>query len=621
LNTSWASISISTYNGNIINKDTGGKTLTLPFVDAQFSPTEIIRRPLPAEAPDGILGASRLYTQASLRITVSDIAANLPGGVGYPLNAVLYGAPYNTTTYPYVAAANTPPFAESNPADADFLLADNTDQTGAASLIDGFIYIEMVLSDGTTQDVTMEILRTGISTNNANAILRFQRPASGTALGSTVATDYEPLKLFDPREGNIRDNALGGGNPRPLPKIGLMGLVELDVNNLRLWLSDLHPSFAPTTSASGNSALNNNGYIVYFSDRRGNRDAAGAETAEFGFEDIVNTGAAGTVNNQLDAGEDMNSDTALQTYGANLAGAASTYPTNTDLLANYADASTTLSAAITAANPANGGSITVASTASFPNFGYIVIGSEFITYTGKTATTFTGVTRAAIASTAAGAGVNSTVYAHNVARKNKPYYFRRALRLVNGGLGNLPMPGFTVASENPVYIQGHYNANAAGFGGGQSAAAVIADAVTLLSGNWRDERSFEFPYAPASRPATTTWYRLAIAAGKGRNFPNPAYGSAGVPNDFGTDGGTHNFLRYIENWSGQTLNYSGSIVSLYFSRQATGTYKCCATVYGAPTRSYVFDTTFLVPSQLPPGTPRFRDINNLSFRQTIRAAP
>jgi len=49
--------------------------------------------------------------------------------------------------------------------------------------------------------------------------------------------------------------------------------------------------------------------------------------------------------------------------------------------------------------------------------------------------------------------------------------------------------------------------------------------------------------------------------------------------------------------------------------------KCCNTIYGPPTRAYAFDVTFLIPASLPPGTPRFRDINNLSFRQTIRAGP
>ena len=96
------------------------------------------------------------------------------------------------------------------------------------------------------------------------------------------------------------------------------------------------------------------------------------------------------------------------------------------------------------------------------------------------------------------------------------------------------------------------------------------------------------------------------------NGANPSYA------DFGTDGGTHNFLRYLES-GGSNIWYRGSLVSLYYYRQATGTYKCCSAVYSPPTRQYAFDTDFLVPSQLPPGTPRFRDINNLSFRQTIRA--
>ena len=34
-----------------------------------------------------------------------------------------------------------------------------------------------------------------------------------------------------------------------------------------------------------------------------------------------------------------------------------------------------------------------------------------------------------------------------------------------------------------------------------------------------------------------------------------------------------------------------------------------------PTRNYSFDVDFLDPSRLPPGTPRFRDIVNLGYRQ------
>jgi hypothetical protein len=37
------------------------------------------------------------------------------------------------------------------------------------------------------------------------------------------------------------------------------------------------------------------------------------------------------------------------------------------------------------------------------------------------------------------------------------------------------------------------------------------------------------------------------------NFPQPP----GTGADFGTDGGVHNFLRYIEDWGGSTLAIEG----------------------------------------------------------------
>ena len=41
-------------------------------------------------------------------------------------------------------------------------------------------------------------------------------------------------------------------------------------------------------------------------------------------------------------------------------------------------------------------------------------------------------------------------------------------------------------------------------------------------------------------------------------------------------------------------------------------------IYQAPTRAYNFDTDFLLPAPLPPGTPMFRDVNTLTFRQLLR---
>ncbi|MEJ2082584.1 MAG: hypothetical protein P8Y94_10540, partial [Acidobacteriota bacterium] len=178
--------------------------------------------------------------------------------------------------------------------------------------------------------------------------------------------------------------------------------------------------------------------------------------------------------------------------------------------------------------------------------------------------------------------------------------------------------GFTVASENPVYVQGNYNADSSGFSSGNASAAIIADSVTLLSNSWSDRGSFRSPTyvsGGSARTASTTWYRMAVAAGKNKPFEHPSWGS----DEYGLDGGTHNFLRYLENWSGSTLHYEGSLVSLYYSEYATGIYKCCNAVYSPPDRDYKFDTEFLEPDKLPPGTPMFKDIVNLGFRQIFTA--
>jgi hypothetical protein len=206
------------------------------------------------------------------------------------------------------------------------------------------------------------------------------------------------------------------------------------------------------------------------------------------------------------------------------------------------------------------------------------------------------------------------------ARENPPLFFRRALKIVNGStlsLGVCPSGvncGLSIASENPVYLQGDYNAPGGAFVTPYAAAAIVADAFTFLSNNWNDVNSFTSTYDTSWRGGTTTAYRVAIAAGKGISFPNPtAYTTY---QDFGTDGGVHNFLRYIENWGG-TLNYRGSVISLYYNRQGSGVYKCCTTVYSPPTRGYNFDSDFLTPNLLPPHTPMFRAINTIGFTEYV----
>ena len=260
-----------------------------------------------------------------------------------------------------------------------------------------------------------------------------------------------------------------------------------------------------------------------------------------------------------------------------------------------------------------------ASSSGSPNnsldTGEDVNGDGVLATYGETPQLPAGATSPLVAATRPWTVVDSNVTtAGDIARRNPAIFFRRALKLTDGQAGHLPMPGLTVVAENPVYVEGNYNASNAGFSNPDAACAVIADAVTLLSQNWNDRTSFLYPHTATNRNATTTWYRLGIIAGKQLSFPRPS----GEVEDFGTDGGAHNFLRYLEDWSGQTLYYRGAIATLATSRQAVGTYKCCTSVYSPPSRGYNFDVNFLTPLLLPPLTPMFRDVNTTGFTQVIR---
>jgi hypothetical protein len=309
------------------------------------------------------------------------------------------------------------------------------------------------------------------------------------------------------------------------------------VDNLRRW-------FEGDIGASGGDALNVTGYTVYFSDRRGNRNLAGEETGDFGFEDFVNPGTAdGAPNGALDAGEDLNANGQLDVYGGT--------PVAAGLNWTGALAAPTLWSTVTP----------------------------------------------------------------NVAQSNPARFFRRALKLVNGRQGNIITPGLSVASENPVYVQGDYNANA-GFGNPHAACSIVADAVTLLSNNWSDRSSFTNPHNAGARNASETWFRMAVITGKGRAFPRPNVG--GPPLNFGSDGGAHNFLRYLEDWDNITAHYRGSLASLYYNRQGVGVFKDGSNTYNPPNRDFRFDVDFLQPTLLPPRTPMFRDVNTLGFSRILR---
>ena len=378
-----------------------------------------------------------------------------------------------------------------------------------------------------------------------------------------------PIEMFDSREGVYNaDNAvlnLTTTYGTKVPWAGVMSMVDIDVGNLKTFLDGNYNTMMPTGtvfygSRTPNAILTNadvpqnSGWVVYVSDRRGDTDFDG----EYDMEDIY-----GNNNGILEKGEDVNNNGILD----------------------------------------NGG----------------ITSGEAVSYSGTNS-----------AEPGRAASVDHS-------------YYRRGVRLINAR--TLPgtydsttaanTRGFTVASENGVYVQGDYNANSAGggtptpssnygpTGAADVPASIVGDAITILSNydpasknGWSDTKSFLYPYDTGSnkRRATETYTRFAMLAGDAQSslLATPNQGSG----DPRLGGGVHNFKRFLEDWGSVRLSYCGSLINLFNARNNNGSYKNSGIVYNAPDRNWVFDSSFLDPTRLPPGTPYFQYVQTTGFQRT-----
>jgi hypothetical protein len=172
---------------------------------------------------------------------------------------------------------------------------------------------------------------------------------------------------------------------------------------------------------------------------------------------------------------------------------------------------------------------------------------------------------------------------------------RRGIRIINGSY--IPSGGITVASANPVYVQGDFNVGTGSppsnsgdpttpqvSGYTRQGCSILADAISVLSNSWNDSNAAS---GLGSRVATNTTVNAAFVSGV-------------VPTANGNySGGAENFPRFLEDWSAATLTYYGSMVELFSSQQSTGIWGK-ANVYNPPTRQWYFDTNFKTTP--PPGT-------------------
>ncbi len=177
--------------------------------------------------------------------------------------------------------------------------------------------------------------------------------------------------------------------------------------------------------------------------------------------------------------------------------------------------------------------------------------------------------------------------------------------------------GFTIGTNNCVYIDGNYNADGNMATPETDTAAhqqynatmpdnpavpdpvccIAGDSVTALSGSWISRNS----HSASPNTASPTEFNAAILGGIVPS--NPATGSM--------SGGSHNFPRFLENWGSVDFRYRGSMVNLFASELGNQPYGT-GSYYSPPNREWGFYNQF-AQGFYPPGTPNSRTYYRTGF--------
>ncbi|MDH3494427.1 MAG: hypothetical protein OEM82_12805, partial [Acidobacteriota bacterium] len=514
------------------------------------------------------------------------------------------------------------------------------------------ILIEIVRPDGTALDVTTEILSMGMTVGEPNGIVYLQRPmwaafiqgsrdraGNGTDLvtltqsSSRIIFDGEikAVPTFDADTGHISDASLDdevgtvtreAAPPNVYDAIypisvynvregwyqstmfetdvyerGITSVVDINMRNLARWLDGVYDSnLLAGTNAVSTNIDGTEGYIVYFSDRRG--DQKKVEYLSDGSSFVSTNGIVDNEdiyeNGTLDEGEDVID------FGWGPGGVSKKGTLQKDL--------TEL--------PSVGWK---ASSAGYPDLRAQALG----------------------------------------VLQRPVTYFRRSARLFNaanltitGSANKLSTTkGITFASENMVYIWGNYNTtgvssipaggstlNNGGYMGPQVPSSIVCDAFFPLSRTWFDGLSAWRPEGSSDpRNMLGTAYRMAdegsVFVSEGTAVRAGIIGGTTISSmtaSPGRDsvgdrrsGGIVNYPRFLEIWglngNIKTWSYSGSFVALFPSTQAVAQWENkTSVIYMPPRRNWSFDETFLTPNKIPPGTPFFQYVQATGFRQILR---
>jgi hypothetical protein len=182
---------------------------------------------------------------------------------------------------------------------------------------------------------------------------------------------------------------------------------------------------------------------------------------------------------------------------------------------------------------------------------------------------------------------------------------KRGVRVINGA--SVPSAGITIVSDNPVYVQGDFNtgrtagneppSNTGTYtdpdvsGYTRKPSSIMGDAITLLSNSWSDANAGQTLSSAGGgvRTASNTTVNAALVSG---NVPSSGSNYSG---------GGENFVRFLEDWTGKSFTYYGSMLNLYSSTQGTGLWGN-ANAYYPPQQYWYFDDQLSMDSSNNPVT-------------------
>jgi len=293
------------------------------------------------------------------------------------------------------------------------------------------------------------------------AAMRNATVSGGAGAGRTCVVPF-PINMFDTREGLYNDTS-SVFNPTStygtaVPWAGVMSIIDIDIANLKRFLDGNFdaqmPTGTPYATATGHVLRStdipqNNGWVLYVSDRRGDYDFDG----EYDMEDIY-----GNNDGNLQSGEDTNGNATLQADYANEA-------------VKYTSCSTTATCAYISPD-----------IAAVFDHRFFRRGVRLINGTRPPG------------------NYNSTTPANTrgfaFASENGVY--------VQGNFNATGISSVGTPTASDLYQpQGANNVP----------VSVTADSVTILSNAWTDGASFVYPFSLGNRLASETTQRYAMLAG------------------------------------------------------------------------------------------------------------